>query len=62
MKSHKELTTCNKDCRQGRDCYCCDCDGESPHWFEFVLYFVKSLLTGLGATAVIVAIGVWSAK
>lgn len=45
------------------NCYDFNDEPPSPHWFEVVLYVVKSVLSGVGLLALVVASGyLWSVK
>lgn len=55
-----DMWGCHGNCNQGRTCTCCDGEGESPQWFEFVLYVIRSVLSGIGILAVIFFLGYWS--
>ena len=35
---------------------------ETPHWFEIILYVIKSILSGIGIIALTIFIGYWSTK
>lgn len=39
-----------------------DEDNEYPHWFEIMLYVLKSMFAGLGLVTTIVLLSYWIAK